>query len=140
MSNRKSEKTKRTLSIGSLNCHGIKDKIDYPELIHLISESDIFGVSETWLRDTDKIYIPNFEFYPLNRKTNKGPTKGGIGVFIKSEIKKYVKIRYDLSDETFLWCKISKDFTGYHDDIVGSPRMNQGGQMSFKILALQGGN
>ena len=85
----------------------MKDKIDYPEFLDLVSGTDIFGVSETWLKDKDEIDIPNFEFYPLNRKINKGPTRGGIGVFIRSEIKKYVKIRYDLSDETFLWCKIN---------------------------------
>ena len=108
---------RRILSIGNLNCHGIKDKIDYPEFLNLVSGTDIFGVCETWLKDKDEINLPNYEFYPLNRKINKGPTRGGIGVFIRSEIRKYVKIRYDLSNETSFWCKINKEYIGYHDDL-----------------------
>ena len=72
------KEVKRILSIGSLNCHGMKEKVDYPEFHHLVSENDIFGVSETWLKDKDKISLPNFDYYPLNRKINQGPTKGGI--------------------------------------------------------------
>ena len=111
------KEVKRILSIGSLNCHGMKEKVDYPEFYHLVSDNDIFGVSETWLKDKDKISLPGFDYYPLNRKINQGPTKGGIGVFIRSEIKKFVKIRYDLSDETCLWCKIGGEYTGYRDDL-----------------------
>ena len=78
---------------------------------------DIFGVSETWLKNTDVISLPGFKFYPINRKVAKGAARGGIGIFIRNEIKKHVKIRQELSDENFLWCKIEKDFLGYNDDM-----------------------
>ena len=71
------------LKIGALNCHGLRDKIDYPEVHDLISSCDIFGVTETWFGKDDDPYIKNFEFYPLNRKGSKGPRRGGIGLFIK---------------------------------------------------------
>ena len=92
-----------------------------PEVIDLISSNDIFGTSETWLKDKVKISIPGYKFYPVNRKVNKGATKGGVGLFIKEEIKKYVKIRYDLSSENTLWCKLDKKFFGFNNDVyIGS--------------------
>ena len=112
----------RLLRIGSLNCQGIVEKIDYPQFQNLLFGQDIFGVSETWLNEnTEKnIYIPGFKFYPLNRtkgKREKGTSRGGIGVFIKKEIKEHIKIRYDISSENFLWCKLSKRYFGSQDDI-----------------------
>ena len=43
--------------IGALNCQGLRDKIDFPEVQDLIRSCDIFGVCETWLGDEDDIYI-----------------------------------------------------------------------------------
>ena len=65
-----------SLSIGGLNCHGLLEKLDDPGVIDLISSNDIFGTSETWLKDKVKISIPGYKFYPVNRKVNKGATKG----------------------------------------------------------------
>ena len=96
------------LKIAALNCQGIKEKIDTPQIYRLISTEDIFGVSETWLRDQDQITFPGFKFYPFNRKKEKGTTRGGIGIFIREEIKSFVKVRYDLSCENILWCKLDK--------------------------------
>ena len=95
----------------------VKEKIAFPELGELISKNDIFGVSETWLNEKDKINLPGYNFYPMSRKKEKGASRGGVGVFIKNEIKKHIKIRYDLSCENFLWCKLSKNYSGYHDDL-----------------------
>ena len=105
------------LKIGTLNCQGIKRKIDDPEFIKTISTEDIFGVSETWLNENDKIDIPGFKFYPLNRKKEKGATREGLGFFIKEDLKKFIKIRYDLSNENILWCKLDKNHFEYDDDL-----------------------
>ena len=116
--NRKVEKEAKTiLKIGSLNCHGMRDRVDYLDFYKLVSKNDIFGVSETWLKKEDKVSLPGFEFYPLNRGEQVGPTRGGIGIFISDKIRKYVKIRYDLSSENFLVCRILKKFMGYNDDV-----------------------
>ena len=60
-------------------------------------------------------------YYPLNRKKDnikqKGGPRGGIGIFIKNDLKEHVKIRYDLSCENFIWCKMSKKYFGFHDDL-----------------------
>ena len=69
----KRKKTYSNIHIGSLNCHGLLDKLDCPNVIDLISKHDIFCVSETWIREEDQVYIPGFEYFPLNRKKCKGP-------------------------------------------------------------------
>ena len=64
--------------IGALNCQGLRDKIDFPEVQDLIRSCDIFGVCETWLGDEDDIYIDDFKFYPFNRKNPTGAPRGGL--------------------------------------------------------------
>ena len=94
--------------IGALNCQGLRDKIDFPEVQDLIRSCDIFGVSETWLGDEDDCYLDDFKFYPFNRKNSNRARRGGIGLFIKNKWKEHIKIRYDLSSEIVLWCKMAK--------------------------------
>ena len=67
------------LLIGALNCHGIVEKLDDPGVIDLISGSDIFGVSETWLKEKEEIRVPGYKFFPIHRKNKKGPTRGVLG-------------------------------------------------------------
>ena len=106
------------LRIGALNCQGLRDKVDYSNFLQLIKEADIFGLSETWLRDKDdSISLPGYSFNHMPRKINKGPARGGVGIFIRNEVKKHVKIKRDISNENFLWCRISKEYLGYHDDL-----------------------
>ena len=99
-----------------LNCHGIKNKFETPEFQKLVSSGDIFGVCETWLNDnSEQITVPGFNFYPLNRKNEM--SRGGLGVFIKHNIKEYVKVMYEKSNENILLCKIKKQFLGYDQDL-----------------------
>ena len=113
----KRKKTYSNIHIGSLNCHGLLDKLDCPNVIDLISKHDIFCVCETWIREEDQVYIPGFEYFPLNRKKCKGPIKGGIGLFIRDNLRDFIKIRYDISSEIILWCKLDKAYFGYKEDI-----------------------
>ena len=112
-------KPKNILKLGALNCEGIKEKIDYPEFHHLLHERDLFGVCETWLNedDTRNIEIEGYKFYPLNRKKENRASRGGVGFFIKNDLKKHIKIRYDLSSEYVLWCKLSRYHFGYPEDV-----------------------
>ena len=105
------------LKIGALNCHGLHDKIDCPEVQSLISSCDIFGVSETWFGENDKADVDGFQFYPLNRKKCKGPTKGGIGLFYKNNLKEHIKLQDDISCENFMWCKLSKNYFRFQEDL-----------------------
>ena len=47
----------------------MRDRVDYLDFYKLVSKNDIFGVSETWLKENDKISLPGYEFFPLNRHT-----------------------------------------------------------------------
>ncbi len=107
----------RNMRIGSFNCQGIKEKIDYPDFLNLALSMDILGVCETWLSDKDDIFLPGFKFYPQNRKNPIGAPRGGVGIFIKNELRKHVKICQELSDEYFFWCKVDKNFIGYNEDV-----------------------
>ena len=80
-----------------LNCQGIKGKFKTPEFLDMIKSEDIFGVCETWLGKKEKIKVDGFNYYPLNRKKEKGVTRGGLGVFIKHEIEEYVTVRKDIN-------------------------------------------
>ncbi len=106
------------IQIGALNCQGLKEKIDSPEILDLVEKTDIFGVSETWLKTGDDIKLPGFTFYPYNRKhIEKGSPRGGVGIFVRDEIKKNIKIRYDMSCENLIWCRVMKEYMGYGDDL-----------------------
>ena len=109
----------KRLVLGALNCQGLKEKVDQQVFSDLADQMDILGVSETWLKDDQmgEDSLPGYKFYPINRKTTKGAARGGVGIFLKREIKKYVKIRYDLSNENFMWCKIKKEYLGYREDL-----------------------
>ena len=65
-----------SLSIGALNFHGLLEKLDDSGVINLIRQDDIFGASEIWLKEKVKIsLVPGYNFYPVNRNVDKGPTK-----------------------------------------------------------------
>ena len=65
----KSKKSSPKLSIGGLNCHGMLDKLEYPNVIDLISKHDIFSVSETWLKEKDEVRMPGFKYLLILRKS-----------------------------------------------------------------------
>ena len=63
----------KVLQIGAFNCQGMREKVDYPDFLKLVAETDIFGVCETWLNEENDgdIQLPDYTFYPLNRKKEK---------------------------------------------------------------------
>ena len=66
------------LNIGGFNCQGIVNKIEDPTFIEELGKFDILGVNETWLNTSnEKIFIPNYKFYPLSRKNDNNQTRGG---------------------------------------------------------------
>ena len=105
------------IKIGALNCQGLIEKIDSPRVYRIIEQTDIFGVSETWLTKENKLTLPGYSFYPYNRTPTKGASRGGVGVFVRDEIKTCVKIRYDMSCENLIWCRVLSEYTGYGDDL-----------------------
>ena len=101
---------KNFLNIGALNCQGLKGKYELPEMVSEVSAHELFGVSEIWLENSETkiINIPGYKFYPFCRNKEKGPMKGGVGVFVKEDKRRGIKILYDISNEYCLWCKLDK--------------------------------
>ena len=109
---------KNFINIGMTNCQGLRNKHDEPLTIGLINENDILGVTETWLSDTDKITVPGYKFVPLNRKKQKGCSRGGIGIFVRNEIQEFIKFRMDLSTEIVIFCTIDKNCVSLPEDLI----------------------
>ena len=82
----------KVLKCGSLNVCSLKRRILYPEFCDLISEYDIFGISETKLDDFDIVQIPNYDFFTQTRKQKYIRKNGGFGVFIHKTIAQKVTL------------------------------------------------
>ena len=108
----------KRLKIGSFNCQGIKTKIEDPVFRDEIKKFDMFAVNETWITKENKnIFIENYKFFPASRNKEMGKIRGGIGWFVYEKLRKWIKIMYDISNETFLWCKLDKTFFNFDDDL-----------------------
>ena len=106
------------IKIGALNCQGIKEKFETPEFLEIVQSCLVFGVCETWLKKGENtIKVEDYNFYPYSRKTEKGSNRGGVGLFIKNEFKKWIKVLYDISNEYCIWCKLKKDFFKFKEDM-----------------------
>ena len=105
------------VKIGSFNCQGIQNKIEDFIFQRELRQYDIFAVNETWLSNGTDININGYKFFPLCRKKELGKTKGGIGWFIREDLRKWIKILYNISDENFLWCKLDKTFFNFTEDL-----------------------
>ena len=71
----------------------------------------MFAVNETWLSNENKnIHIEGYKFFPLCRGKEMGKNRGGIGWFIREDLRKWIKIMFEMSNENFLWCKLDKHF------------------------------
>ena len=80
------------LKFGTLNVCGLKQRLQYPEFTKLINEFDIFCVTETKLDMYDIILLENFTFLSKPRMQKTKRKSGGIGVFIKSSLKDFIRI------------------------------------------------
>ena len=107
------------LRIGAFNCQGIKWKIEDPNFVKEVEKCDIFGVSETWIctNESKTINIPGYKFYPFCRKKENGRSRGGIGWFIKDNLRKGIKLLYNISNENFMWCKFERQHFKLKEDL-----------------------
>ena len=61
-------KNERNLNVLSLNCCGVKLRLQYPEFCELIKKNDIVCLQETKTDDIDKIDLEGYTFKMKNRK------------------------------------------------------------------------
>ena len=98
------------MKLGSLNVSGLKKKIDYPELNDLINRYDIFCVSETHIDTYDIVDIPGFVFFSHPRSREYKRKSGGIGIYVRSNISKFIHFE-PASSEYVLWVSVDKQLT-----------------------------
>ena len=75
----------------SLNCCGLKTRLQYPEYEELLIENDIVCLVETKTDDIDLIEFQGYKFYMKNRRKVMNKRSGGIIVGYKEELDCHLK-------------------------------------------------
>ena len=91
------------------------NKIEEPEFLNQVTSNDIFAIVETKLDNFDlpNITVPNYKFMAKNRTKFKYKS-GGIGIFVKNDLYRSVKILLLESDiESCLWLLLDKSVCGF---------------------------
>ena len=105
-----------TLNILSLNCCGLKLRLQYPEFCELFQKYDIICLQETKTDDLDVIELPGYVFNMKNRK-KFGKKSGGIVLAYKESYSNYIEVLE--SDSKFvLWFKLSGEFCKEGKNII----------------------
>ena len=115
------EQTRVTLdsiSFGSWNICGFKNKIDDPDFLEQLEQHDIVICGETF-SDNDALHIEGFKCKNIfrNKKHKKAKrNSGGVSVLTKINIAKFIT-PVKTTAEHFIWLKINKQLTGYPQDV-----------------------
>lgn len=72
---------KKTLSVLQWNCRSRRGKI--PELSKKAEKFDVILIRETWLKETDRVYLKDFDVIRKDRVEHNG---GGTAIFIRKDI------------------------------------------------------
>ena len=115
--NQNNSKSSISLKCGSLNVCGIRRKMQYPEFRDLISNYDLFCVTESKLDNHDLITLPGYKFISQPRRQKFLRRSGGIGVFVKDNISPHISI-IDSDSDYILWLQLSKSFFKAEDDLI----------------------
>ena len=85
--------------------------------MELVSGFDLFLVAETKLDTTDLIDISGYEFISKPRQQPSLRRSGGLGLFVKAELSKYIETIQSESDYV-LWVKLDKSYMQSDKHIV----------------------
>jgi hypothetical protein len=91
-----------------LNVCGIKNRVNFPDFVELISKYDVFCCTECKIISYDELCIDNYTFLKQPRKQAFLRRSGGLGFFVKDELLKYVEVIESKSDYVF-WIKLKND-------------------------------
>ena len=107
----------KNISIASLNVCGLKRRLEYPEFQELVNNFEVFCVSESKLDKHDIISLKGYTYVSQIRKQRYLRKSGGIGIFIKNELYRYVSV-IDSDSDYILWIKFDKLLFGTPEDVV----------------------
>lgn len=105
------------LKILSLNCCGVKKKLNYSEFQELVKEQDIVCLQETKTDDLDVIEIDGYEIKMKNRVKYGRVNSGGIILAYKQELSEFINI-HETESKAVLWFEISKQLTNYEKNLL----------------------
>ena len=116
-------KTSTQISITSWNVNGLikringnrYSKLDDPTFRKYIV-SDFVFMCETHLCYNANVSLEGYKYFANCRTTEPSRVRGGLGVFIKHNLMKGVKI-VDKSCTEYIWLKLSRNFFGFPNDI-----------------------
>ena len=91
--------------------------MQYPEFRDLISNYDLFCVTESKLDNHDLITLPCYKFISQPRRQKFLRRSGGIGVFVKDNISPHISI-IDSDSDYILWLQLSKSFFKAEDVLI----------------------
>ena len=89
----------------------------YPEYSSLITEYDLFLVTETKLDSADLVCIDGYTFKSKPRLQIFIRKSGGIGIFVKNKLNKYVQV-LETESEYIFWIKLDKNYTKLDQHII----------------------
>ena len=82
----------------------------------MIQSYDIFCVTETKTDETDIISLQNYTYFSQCRKQSFVRKSGGIGIFVKNELAKYISVIESDSDY-ICWFKLDKSCLNIDEDM-----------------------
>ncbi|CAG2236183.1 unnamed protein product [Mytilus edulis] len=89
----------------------------YPEFIDLITKYDIICFKETKTDNCDHLSLPDYTFKMKNRLSLSNRRSGGLIIFYKDKISKYVRLIENESNFV-MWINISSQYTKLDDDVI----------------------
>ena len=104
------------LNILSLNCCGVKLRLQYPEFCHLVCNQDIICLQETKTDDLDTIELPGYIFKMKNRQ-KIGRQSGGMILAHKESLENYIEL-LDIESKYVLWFKVSSKLVNLNEDVI----------------------
>lgn len=91
-------------------------KCDFRKECILALDCDVVGVTETHHGDNDKIDVPGYQWFGLNRKLshkNAPHVFGGVGILVKDALLESYKFQIvDQSTEGILWARLTNIVNG----------------------------
>ena len=97
--------------------NGLKKRLNYPEFIDLVENFDVFCALETHIDSTDNVDIQNYEYFSKNRGHSYKRKSGGIGVYVRKSISRFV-VALENKSEYILWLKFDKHFLHIPEDLI----------------------
>lgn len=91
------------------NVQGLFEKLKNGEIMQFLKLGDVIGVVETWLPKDFHVEISEFEFFGKGgtKRSERGRMSGGLGLFVRKDMKLKVKQCNDLGENSVLWCVLS---------------------------------